>query len=377
MTLLQPLLTAYANASYDSMETAIFPSYFHGKCQRFSKDGQDPPGCPDPDCPVVCGTPGSLVHFYPTLRYIAWNNTKSLIDEMLAPGQPTFDAIEKMVEDAQTQTQPQQDEEVEEPEAEGLGTEGLGTADLLGILKRAHTTSSLDSSTEGPLGRLSPVSKRSHDSEIKVSSSATVETTGRHLSHLNAHHLKSASKHSDHYRRSHSRVSSELAVDASASLTTGHEHHHAGPSYKRDHAHSKLSVDSSLSVSSSSSSRYPSHLNAHRLKSASEHSKHYRRRHSSTGLVVSSSVSVSSSGRDHSNHDVNRVKPTSEDNDVHRRSSSSSTSSTSISDELVKIFAQFSAILEKACGGTASESTSGLPDCSWETAMKAYILSFN
>ncbi|KAJ7927456.1 hypothetical protein B0H13DRAFT_1970447, partial [Mycena leptocephala] len=29
--------------------------------------GNEPPGCPNPYCPIVCGTPGSLVYFYLTL----------------------------------------------------------------------------------------------------------------------------------------------------------------------------------------------------------------------------------------------------------------------------------------------------------------------
>ena len=61
------------------METAIFPSYFHGKCQV---NGVNPPGCPNPDCPVVCGTPGSLVHFFPTLRGIAYNQTRKRLDDL-------------------------------------------------------------------------------------------------------------------------------------------------------------------------------------------------------------------------------------------------------------------------------------------------------
>ncbi|OJA19198.1 hypothetical protein AZE42_10786 [Rhizopogon vesiculosus] len=31
------------------LETAIFPRYFHGKCQ--DANGVDAPGCPNPDCP--------------------------------------------------------------------------------------------------------------------------------------------------------------------------------------------------------------------------------------------------------------------------------------------------------------------------------------
>ena len=87
--------------SYNSLENAIFPSYFHGKCQRFSKDGQDPPGCPDPDCPVVCGTPGSLVHFYSTLRFIAYNDTKSLLEDIVMPDGDTFEKIQDAVENAE------------------------------------------------------------------------------------------------------------------------------------------------------------------------------------------------------------------------------------------------------------------------------------
>lgn len=84
------------------METAIFPSYFHGKCQRFSKDGQDPPGCPNPDCPVVCGTPGSLVHFYSTLRLIAFNETRSLLEGFVKPGSHPYKQIEQLIKQAQS-----------------------------------------------------------------------------------------------------------------------------------------------------------------------------------------------------------------------------------------------------------------------------------
>ncbi|EJC98285.1 uncharacterized protein FOMMEDRAFT_149302 [Fomitiporia mediterranea MF3/22] len=100
-SLLQPILKAYADISYEKLETAIFPSYFHGKCQRFSKDGQDPPGCPNPDCPVVCGTPGSLVHFYPKLRLIAFNNTKSTLEKIASPGSPAYTKVEAMIKEAQ------------------------------------------------------------------------------------------------------------------------------------------------------------------------------------------------------------------------------------------------------------------------------------
>jgi hypothetical protein len=38
---LEPLIDAYSLAVYDSMWTAIFPRYFHGKCQQ---NGIDPHG---------------------------------------------------------------------------------------------------------------------------------------------------------------------------------------------------------------------------------------------------------------------------------------------------------------------------------------------
>lgn len=91
---LAPLLSTYDDVAYTGMETAIFPHYFHGKCAR---DGADPPGCPNPDCPVVCGTPGSMVHFFPTLRFIAYNETRARIEAAVAPGSDAYQQIEQNV----------------------------------------------------------------------------------------------------------------------------------------------------------------------------------------------------------------------------------------------------------------------------------------
>lgn len=77
------------------MEHAIFPSFFHGKCQR--PDGTLPPGCPNPDCATVCGTPGSLVHFYPKLRFIAHNRTRNALAALVAPGSDAYAAVEELV----------------------------------------------------------------------------------------------------------------------------------------------------------------------------------------------------------------------------------------------------------------------------------------
>ncbi|EPQ52303.1 hypothetical protein GLOTRDRAFT_132419 [Gloeophyllum trabeum ATCC 11539] len=94
LALLQPIINAYDDQSFSALETAIFPSFFHGKCQQ---DGVDPPGCPNPDCPVVCGTPGSLVHFYGKLRYIAYNQTRHMLENLSKPGSTTYKQVEKMV----------------------------------------------------------------------------------------------------------------------------------------------------------------------------------------------------------------------------------------------------------------------------------------
>ena len=94
MSYLQPIISAYNSSSYDDMERAIFPSYFHGKCQR---NGVDPPGCPNPDCPVVCGTPGSLVHFFPALRSIAFNRTRDALEQLCSPGHEAYAQAEHSV----------------------------------------------------------------------------------------------------------------------------------------------------------------------------------------------------------------------------------------------------------------------------------------
>ncbi|KAI0327587.1 hypothetical protein GY45DRAFT_1308512 [Cubamyces sp. BRFM 1775] len=95
---LQPIISAYKKQAYQGMETAIFPNYFHGKC--LDSDGVEPDGCPNPDCPIVCGTPGSLVHYYPKLRWIAYNQTYHLLQALATPGTETYRQVEQAVMDA-------------------------------------------------------------------------------------------------------------------------------------------------------------------------------------------------------------------------------------------------------------------------------------
>lgn len=97
--LTEPLLNAFDTRASATMRDEIFPGYFHGsKCTIYStymfittlsecqRDGSDPPGCPNPDCPVVCGTPGSLVHFYSTLERLAFNATIDTLAQTCSPG---------------------------------------------------------------------------------------------------------------------------------------------------------------------------------------------------------------------------------------------------------------------------------------------------
>ncbi|KAF8438178.1 hypothetical protein L210DRAFT_3482357 [Boletus edulis BED1] len=90
-----PVIDAYNKVSYNSLEHAIFPSYFHGKCR--DANGTVPAGCPNPDCPVVCGTPGSLVHFFPILTHIVFNQTSGQLTNMISPGTKVYQQVKKMV----------------------------------------------------------------------------------------------------------------------------------------------------------------------------------------------------------------------------------------------------------------------------------------
>ena len=94
MQYLYPITSAYKDSSYDGMKTAIFPNYFHGKCQR---NGADPQGCPNPDCPVICGTPGSLVHFFPTLRFIVFNYMRGALQRLCSPGNDAYERAERAI----------------------------------------------------------------------------------------------------------------------------------------------------------------------------------------------------------------------------------------------------------------------------------------
>jgi len=92
-----PILAEYNSTAYAGLETAIFPHYFHGKC--LDAHGNEPNGCPNPDCPIVCGTPGSLVHFYHVLRQIVFDQTREILVNITDPKTKAYKAVEKAVLD--------------------------------------------------------------------------------------------------------------------------------------------------------------------------------------------------------------------------------------------------------------------------------------
>jgi hypothetical protein len=92
-----PLLSSYEGNAYSRMETAIFSSYFHGKCED-PKTGTAPAGCPNPSCPVVCGTPGSMAYHFPKLRRIAFDTVHAMLLEHTREGCDTYNAVQRTVQ---------------------------------------------------------------------------------------------------------------------------------------------------------------------------------------------------------------------------------------------------------------------------------------
>lgn len=93
---LNPLIEEYNKRAYDYMENAIFKSCFHGKCLD-PNTGLEPAGCPNPDCPLICGTPGSLIHFYARLKAIAFNSTVGLFGNIIDPDSAAYRKVEQRI----------------------------------------------------------------------------------------------------------------------------------------------------------------------------------------------------------------------------------------------------------------------------------------
>ncbi|KAF7360488.1 hypothetical protein MVEN_00779500 [Mycena venus] len=94
-SLMIPITNCYSNNSWSAMRQNIFPGYFHGKC--LDRNGNEPAGCPNPNCPIVCGTPGSMVHFYSIFVSIAHNTTCSSLMSCADPNSESYRALEKRV----------------------------------------------------------------------------------------------------------------------------------------------------------------------------------------------------------------------------------------------------------------------------------------
>ncbi len=81
------------------MTNYVFKEFFHGKCQNRTT-GIDPPGCPNPDCPVVCGTPGSIIHFYSDFKNRAFTCLVRLVEELTSSNSTAFQRVETSIEEA-------------------------------------------------------------------------------------------------------------------------------------------------------------------------------------------------------------------------------------------------------------------------------------
>ncbi|KAJ7869140.1 hypothetical protein B0H14DRAFT_2727897 [Mycena olivaceomarginata] len=74
-SLTQQIETCYNKISNETLYRALFPGWFHGKC--LDAKGNEPKGCPNYDCSIRCGTPGSMIHFYYDFYRISFATTNT------------------------------------------------------------------------------------------------------------------------------------------------------------------------------------------------------------------------------------------------------------------------------------------------------------
>ncbi|THV01865.1 hypothetical protein K435DRAFT_963381 [Dendrothele bispora CBS 962.96] len=79
----------YQEDCQPATKDAIF-SIFHGKCLR---DGVTPEGCPNPDCDVICGTPGSMNHFIDLLLGSACQGQVAIVKAYAQKDHPVYKGI--------------------------------------------------------------------------------------------------------------------------------------------------------------------------------------------------------------------------------------------------------------------------------------------
>ncbi|KAL0959673.1 hypothetical protein HGRIS_011372 [Hohenbuehelia grisea] len=90
-----PILEDFDLDAYKILVNSLFRENFHGKC--LDSNGVQPAGCPNPDCAIICGTPGSMVHFYPKVVQIVFDSLRDHLAGLVAPGTDTRKRMEKMI----------------------------------------------------------------------------------------------------------------------------------------------------------------------------------------------------------------------------------------------------------------------------------------
>lgn len=296
------------------METAIFPGYFHGKCAR---DGADPPGCPNPDCPVVCGTPGSMVHFFPMLRFIAYNETRARIEAAAAPGSNSYQQIEQ------------------------------------NVLGAAHTHW-----RRAGLGRIMP----REPSKGKSSASASSPKTYKAYKTVVAAAVVSSS--------------SPAAPSASSAPEDAPDNHIFVPVFARDDLMNALSegdVEQLSQLAPVGANQFPP-VGANQLAPVGA-GQLIPRKATATKTITAHALASTTPTTDLSAAPAPAM-PASPDDHIFVPLLARG-SDQDVKDQLQAILAQIGTMLAQVCDDNGSgESTDNLASCSWETAMKDYILTF-
>ncbi|VDC00193.1 unnamed protein product [Peniophora sp. CBMAI 1063] len=353
---LRPLAEQYNNASYDGMEKAIFPSYFHGKCQQ---DGVEPEGCPNPDCPVVCGTPGSLVHFYSTLRFIAFNQTRTLLQDIMSPGSPGYQQLEDaVIRDASASGTTRRTMNVAPPRNSTRSPTKKGSKKTAKATTTATALPMSMPSAESPVRRMmgKMVSWRPRRRE-GLGAGAAAGTTVAEWSNedepqLSARPQENAMPGGSHDYESHP---SHEGLDELNVKMHELEHPEARAAHDKDShkKHGKGGHESSSASYGASTTATTTALYAASAPTAYDDSSY----------APMPAYAASPYGA--------RRAIVARDNA--RRAGASADDVRTALQEIMKDVPERLATI---CGGTPEDSSNGLPSCSWEEAMKPYILTW-
>ncbi|KZV75899.1 hypothetical protein PENSPDRAFT_661410 [Peniophora sp. CONT] len=347
---LRPLAEQYNNASYNGMEKAIFPSYFHGKCQQ---DGVEPEGCPNPDCPVVCGTPGSLVHFYSTLRFIAFNQTRALLQDLMSPGSAGYQQLEDaVVRDATAAGSARRTMPVAAPRNSTMRGTKKGK-------KAAKATAvPMESTEESPVRRMmskmvSWRSRRREDLGAGAAAGTTVAEWSNDDEQVARPQENSVTPGGEHDFESHEAHEGldELNVKM-------HELEHPEPRAAHDKDAHKKHKSGHESYSSTSTASYGASTTA-----------------TTTALYSTPTTYAADS---YAPMPAYAASPYGARRAIVARDSArrAGASADDVRTALQEIMKGVPERLASICGGTPEDAPNGLPSCSWEQAMKPYILTW-